>query len=375
MLIKKFIDKLIENAIDRADYRIWKNDYASKAKNHVGLDHPFVGEQAWMKKWSRLTNKKLSPISYRLYSSYIGENINIVPSEICRTIIEPILTPLQNESFYNDKNSFGLLIPKELMPFTIARRINGLLFDDDYLPIGENSLFDRLEEYSKFIVKPTSGCSGRGISIFHKHASSFFNKEGVSFKEYIDTINNDYIIQECIEQSDFMAQFNASSVNTIRVNTYRDVKTGEIHVLGSVVRMGAPGSDVDNLFAGGAIIGVDSKGIFNKYFFDENGKRFTKYNHLDFENNTFRIPNYERVKEMCINISTRFPHQKLFAFDIALDKNNNPLLIEVNTHWYNPGVLQLNNGPLFGDYTDDVINFCLKEKERLRVKYTKVYNY
>ena len=52
-------------------------------------------EEAWVRKWSALSghvNRKY----YRTFSKYIGEDINIVPDDICHNVIEPILNSFLN---------------------------------------------------------------------------------------------------------------------------------------------------------------------------------------------------------------------------------------------------------------------------------------
>lgn len=40
----------------------------------------------------------------------------------------------------------------------------------------------------------------------------------------------DFIIQECVEQSEYISQFNPSSVNTLRLSMYRSVKDNKCHI-------------------------------------------------------------------------------------------------------------------------------------------------
>ena len=52
------------------------------------------------------------------------------------------------------------------------------------------------------------------------------------------------------------------------------------------------------------------------------------------------------------------------SWDLAIDKNGEPVLIEVNLMYQGIGFLQINNGPLFGDYTEDILDRCIKRKRR-----------
>lgn len=149
------------------------------------------------------------------------------------------------------------------------------------------------------------------------------------------------------------------------MNTYRDVYTGEIHVLGSVIRIGQKGSVTDNATGGGVFIGIDNNGKLGNYTVDHHGNKKTEHNGIDFSVNEFTIPNYETCKELAIRVSKKFPHMSLFAHDIALDKNNNPKIIEVNTHCLTSFFLQTTAQPLYGNFANDIIEYCLQNKGRM----------
>lgn len=110
--------------------------------------------------------------------------------------------------------------------------------------------------------------------------------------EYLNRgYKRNFIIQKAVSQSSFMSVFNPSSVNTLRVATYRSVKTGKVHVINAVMRIGASGKNVDNAHSGGRFIGIDHKtGIVGKYVCDWLGKTDTVFNGIDFSKESFQIP-------------------------------------------------------------------------------------
>lgn len=73
------------------------------------------------------------------------------------------------------------------------------------------------------------------------------------------------------------------------------------------------------------------------------------------------IDDYPRICEFAQKLHMRVPLCALIGWDIALDKNNNPILIECNTKY--PGTLfpQMLNGPIFGERFDEVIDFVFGE--------------
>ena len=75
---------------------------------------------------------KPKPTQYRVFSHYIGANIDIVPEDICHDFIEPILNPFRYVGYYADKNVFDKLFPIGYFPKTIIRKMNGVWYDADY---------------------------------------------------------------------------------------------------------------------------------------------------------------------------------------------------------------------------------------------------
>lgn len=184
-------------------------------------------EEAWVKKWSVLS-KYVNRKFYRTFSKYVGEDINIVPDDICHNIIEPILNPIRYRSLYADKCMFEKFLfnhfTNQVTPRTLLRNINGIYYDENYNELDESEInIDIISDaFDKLIVKPSvDSSSGRNILFFAKNTGGFFlvgnEKEKLSIAFLEETFGKNFLIQECLEQSSFMAQFCNTSVNTLRV--------------------------------------------------------------------------------------------------------------------------------------------------------------
>ena len=197
-------------------------------------------EKKFINRWKKLDNK-VSTMAYRLYSNFIGNNPDIVPEDTARQYIEPILNFGDCEKFYSDKNSFGLFINPEDMPKTLFRSIGYKLYDGNYNNVIKENFDYCFANQDKVVVKPAKDLGGHGITFFERIDGTLVNCDGqtLTLDYLLTSYKTDFLIQECFAQSSYMSQFNPSSVNTIRVNTYRDVNTGEIHVLGAALRIGA----------------------------------------------------------------------------------------------------------------------------------------
>lgn len=165
-------------------------------------------------------------------------------------------------------------------------------------------------------------------------------------------------MQEVLKQSSFTAQFNPTSVNTFRVFTYKSVKTNEVHVLGVVFRMGKANAFVDNSHAGGRYIGVLHDGSFaNPCVFDSFGNRFSSFNDVDFANKKFIVPNFQSVLDFSKSVAEKIFHNRTLDLDVMIDEEGNPRLIEFNVDECSPWLYQFTTGPLYGEFTDEVIDY------------------
>lgn len=193
-------------------------------------------EDIWFEKWSKLlsnTNRKY----YRIYSKYIGEDINIMPDDVCHMIAEPILNPFKYRSFYTDKNMFDRVLyfkfNKPITPQTYIRNIKGIYYDIDYNKLNKEELcFTELCDSDRIIVKPSVGSSsGKGILFFEKTRNKFIGGKDGEQELSVSLLDNiykeNYVIQKAVRQSAYISQFSSTSVNTLRIQVYRSVKTGE----------------------------------------------------------------------------------------------------------------------------------------------------
>ena len=71
------------------------------------------------------------------------------------------------------------------------------------------------------------------------------------------------------------------------------------------------------------------------------------------------------------SLSINIPPVKLFYFDmvswdVAINKNNKPKIIEINLSGQEINFHQFSNGPLFGDYTEQIISKLHKIKRSFK---------
>lgn len=259
---------------------------------------------------------------------------------------------------YEHKSLQGHLVKGELKsPFCFVRCIDQEYYDNGMNQLSRQQAIDICIKQDCLIVKDSVGSSG-GQSVEKIMLCEYTDK-----KRQIERIFNerkhDFVVQECIKQHPSMARFNESSINTFRITTlYLNAK---FSICSIVLRLGKKGMAVDNWGAGGIMIGVNLDGKIDEYGYDIRLQKFCDYNGVVFKDEVIdQMPSLiARIEKAHKN---QFSLCKFIGWDICFNQDNEPVIIELNSS--QPGVIgeQLCTGPIFGERTEEVIDYCKKKK-------------
>lgn len=285
------------------------------------------------------------------------EDPRYFPEDIWHLKIEPVLNQRSYAKANNDKNLFHTLQEKALFPHAYLHIIIGKCYNKDFHNISYREALECIPDNKPFVVKKAiNSGGGKGITFYNSKASI------LDIQNLIKKHGDNFVVQEKVIQSEWFKRFNPTSINTIRVVTYRSVIDEQVHVLQMVLRVGKKDMEVDNQSSGGIAIGIDENGKLNNWGCDKLSQQFTSVNDLELAS-LGEIPLFEQLKETCINLAKRRFHERVLVFDTWRDENNRIRLLEINN--INIGIedLQKNNGPLFGQFTEEVIEYCSKNKK------------
>lgn len=367
---KRFVKLLINRRINHISKQLVKKISSINLDDNAPLDPQIVALHE--QKWGRIFSGKINLGWLKWYTQKTGINSpDFIPENIFYTTVEPILNNSRFAVSYSDKNFYDLVYPEGLFPEIIIRNIDGLYYKKDFSSLYINSdseLNALLSPIDRVFVKPAmeSG-GGRDVELFILKEGNFVNKAGqiLTFQHLNNVYNQNFIIQKALQQHSFLEQFNLTSLNTMRVLTYRSPYTNLVNVLQVVLRVGAKDQFLDNSRAGGFSIGINSEGMLNKFAYRKDGSIFEKVNEVNLSDNEFIIPFFDKIQLTAKSIAERNIHHRMLALDMAIDNKNNIRCVEVNNKSNEINFHQLNNGPLFGDFTDEVISYCETNKENL----------
>ena len=263
---------------------------------------------------------KISPKWALYYSSKNGKfDPRYIPNTLYYTKIDQHFNARKLGYGFNDKNYYSRIFPTVKQPVTVVRN------------------------------KPSqeSG-SGRGIQFLRKEQET----EVRGFLQ--DNSERDYIVQAVVKQHPALESVHAGSLNTIRICTL--LLEDGVHVLSVVLRMGVNKSRIDNVTAGGISAAIKTDGTLDKYAYTYyTGERFAKHPQgLVFDG--YKTPEYYKVIDTVKILAQTIGSFRLVSWDMAIDVDGDVILIEANMRKGGINLHQFDNGPLFGDLTNRVLD-------------------
>lgn len=240
-------------------------------------------------------------------------------------------------------------------PRTFVRSYGGILLDENYHPLLRQEAIRVIKKQNcKLLYKPAmDSMQGKGIQLYTnaKDIECLCNEIANGNLIY----KGDFVIQEPVLQCIDTEQFNQTSLNCIRVTTFNI--NNQISVGSLAIKCGPSGAFVDNIGSGkkGVLVGIDMGGNLREYGFFGNGEKTLTHNGLEFKGKS--ILHFDRIINAALEMHKYVDVCRIIGWDLALDTQYDPVLIEGNV--ISPGIAleQMCSGPIFGDRTNEVIEF------------------
>jgi|GEM_PF-2420286 len=317
--------------------------------------------------WINNYNKKINPKLHMTFKHITGrEEVRLIPGRILAREIFPVFNDYNLTSYYGDKNIYGTIIKPPYGPETVIKKIGGNFFDSQYNHINfEEAQNLLLHTNQDLIIKLSRSNNGRGVGKFSvKNNKIYFDGEYITFNELLEMHNKDFIIQKLIKQHPNLAAPHPSSVNTVRIVTFR--WKGEIKYLFGFARFGTDNDIRDNATVDvSPAIGITDSGEFYETALNKNGDVFT---HHPTTNYCFAelepILEYENFKEYVKDLHKKFIHIDIIAWDIAVGLDGKPIVLECNFAGSTEFYQLVTQKSFFGDLTEEVLQYVIDEKKK-----------
>lgn len=296
---------------------------------------------------------KINSLFHEFYLQKTGKfSKYYIPDDIYYTIIDPYFNNWNEALYLDNKCYYDKIFYNIAQPFTIVKRMNNVWLDDKNKIVNADNVRTIIQNNEKlFLKKATESEGGHGV---------FFIKNIDDFDDVINKIDGDIVIQKELKQSRILNRLNSSSVNTIRVLTL--LRNNDVKIYSTVLRMGINGAKVDNASSGGITCGIKENGQLKDIAYSSKGDRYYEHPTSKVKFSEIIIPNFDKVYELVKETAKTIPHFRLVSWDIAIDENDEPILIEANLRYGELDFHQLNNGPLFKEDTEEILKEVFNKK-------------
>lgn len=292
------------------------------------------------------------------FFSYCNKNKSVfyIPESLYYSKVEPFYNNKALAKAFDDKCYYSVFFPEAITPSQVVKKIGGVLYDQGYKMISKEDAVELvLGSSGGLFFKPSIG-SGGGNRITYLEGIGL-SKESV--ESVFLSLGDNFVVEHSVSQHPVLEKLNPSSLNTIRVITY--LRPSGVVVLSSVLRMGGEGSKTDNFSTGGIACGIESSGICKGVAYDQNYNSYSEHPGGEVFSG-LKVPSFDEACALAVKEHEKFGHFKIISWDIAIDQCSQPVLLEFNLTPQSIDFHQINNGPLFGDYTEEVLERVFLDK-------------
>lgn len=329
------------------DKRKELNERLSKLKTRRHLTN--AQENEIVEYYKRMTGMKISTLDHEyLYSRTGIYTKDYIPLAFFQSELIGRLNRMDLYDAYSDKNLDDVLLPSVKHPHYYLKNINGYYYFEGRA-VSKEEAIEQCMNLGEVIIKPSLSYKGTGVRKLHVEDGKT-DWDGKSLNEVFNDYKKDFLIQEAVRQHDQMSALNPTSVNTLRMATYRSGM--EVLLVYAVVRIGRKGQVIDNQSAGGISVVIRPDGTLGKYAFGSAGDDMIEKTDTGIVLEGYEVPSYEKSVETVKRLHYSLPLFDLVGWDISIDEEGEPVLIEWNGR---PGPSQTACGTGYGELTERII--------------------
>lgn len=274
-----------------------------------------------------------------------------IPDDIYYTKINLFYNDHKSAKVMDNKSYYDTMFPNIPQAVIIATRKGNFWFIGHDRVTCDDVLDMVCNEDSVCIKKATDSSGGAGVYLIEKSECENYRQ---AVQNVFSKISGDIVIQKRIIQHKTMSELNSTSVNTIRILTL--LRENDVKICSAIVRIGKPDAKLDNFTSGGMAVGVTPSGQLKKYAYFSSGERIEKNLSTGLPFEGFQLPSFDETIALVKKAHMYVPSFRLVSWDIAIREDGTPILIEANLSDGGLGSHQLNNGPLFGDDTREILD-------------------
>lgn len=292
------------------------------------------------------------PLSWHrfFYGSTGVKDFRYIPETIFHKDIKPFFNSKEESLVWGDKSYMDFFLRGSKTVRSVVRNVDGRFLNETFDLITPEQVLPIMDSYGALVIKPSTNTdTGKGVQLLKKP----YNLQAI-----IEQYKRNYVIQIPLRQHPDMAKLNASSVNTIRINSV--LFETEAHVMSAFVKVGQTGEFADNHGHDRFFIGIHMNGTFCDFAINHDLQKFQSIpSGYDFAGK--RVPSFDKVCAAIEEAHKKLAHFGFAFWDVCVDENGDPVIVEVNLRYPDTVIPQACGiGGFLGEYTEEVLNRYLR---------------
>ncbi len=295
---------------------------------------------------------RVSTVFHEMYYERTGVySPAYVPEDLYFNRVTRHFNDRKKAAVLGNKCLLSRLFPEQKQPVTIVQCVNGYWFD------GQMRLLEKAEVERRIVAEPEvvvkqAAESGGGYGV--RFVSGAGGDMAAEFWDVCAHMSKNIIVQKPLKQHQQISRLAPNSVNSIRAITMM-TEEGAVFV-SAVLRVGRGEARIDNASQGGLACGIGPDGRLKPVAYNTVDEVFTHHPTTGVAFADVVIPNYDRLVADVCRMQAQQPYSRLISWDMSIDTEGDPVLIEANMSIGGIRIHQLCNGPLFGDNTRQVLD-------------------
>lgn len=292
----------------------------------------------------------VSPIYHQIIKGKTGDfQPEYIPEDLYYGYIEPYYSDRMAARYIDHKCDYYRVFPGMKQPELVCMRLRGLWYGADFKPLAKKEVLRCLSDTEGEVVlkRAENSEGGAGVHFLPE------KKRIESFRKRIKTIPCDVVIQKALKQHEAYACLHPQSVNTLRIMSLLGLEG--VKILACCIRIGVGECRMDNSSSGGFFVGVGEDGRLGELAIFDNGRKITRHPDLGYVIAGRKLPYVDRAYDFVKRAHLCIAKFRLVSWDIALDEEGEPNLIEVNLTLGAIDDVQACTGPLFGKDTKKIL--------------------
>lgn len=306
-------------------------------------------------------SRKTHPMFYRAYSHYSGNlSTNFVPDDLFHLYCLPVLNIKEFDKGYSDHYFISRILPDEIQSEVLFRNIEEVYYDknNQVTQINDKRLKEIMEYREEIILKPSLEADQyKKIQLFRKVNGVFLNQnnEKLSIQYLNQHYQKNFVAELPIRLHPSILKFAEYGFTALRFYMYRSPLTEKVVMLGCCLVSEKQGYNEADMVRAGNVFMVNEEGkiqVFTKPGIEVN------FN-INFKSmNDAQIPGMNDLIKYAKTISEVNYYHRVIAVDLTLDENRKTKMRGIRNRFFDPIALQFTGRPFFGNYTEEVLEYC-----------------